>query len=169
MFLFQKIAFPLDWVYVQKAPNIDMWLVLSHLGFVHFFNSSCESLELICEFSCLCLSLHGLFSEHIQYLHCNILADHLYALCLSLLDVLLCLLCLCNDFHCYLLERFHLILSILLLFLHSYELILQFLHFLYSFEVLSDLHRIMPFLEDLDSYAYLFLFLVPLLDFLILL
>jgi hypothetical protein len=147
-----------------------MELVSSHLSFVLFFKNSYENLELLCEFPFLRLSMRGLFSKCVQYLHCNILVDHLCALYLSLCHVLLCLFCMRNDLHCYLLERFHLRLLILLnLCLCGYEFCLQLLHILYSFEALSDLHHLLPMLEVLDSCACIFLFLVPLSDLLILL
>ena len=146
-----------------------MWLVPSHLNLVHFFDFSCERLKLLCEFICLCLSLHSLFSKCIQYLHCNLVVDHLCALCLSLCLVLIYLFYLCNDLRCSLLERFHLILSLLLLCLCNYEFFLQLLHIMYSFEALSDRHHLLPLLELLDSCTYLLLFRVPLLDLFILL
>jgi hypothetical protein len=146
-----------------------MWLIQIHLNFVNFFNNSCESLELLCEFHCLCLSLCGLLSKCVQYLHSNLLVDNLYTFCLNLCHVILCLLYLCNDLYFPLLERFHLSLSLLLLCLRSYEFFLQLLHILYSFEELSDMHHLLPLLEVLDRCGYLLLFMVPLLDLLILL
>jgi hypothetical protein len=61
-----------------------------------------------------------------------------------------------------------LIMVLLFLCLHNYELCLQFLHILCSFDVLHDWHCIMPLVEVLDNCAYPFFFLVPLLDLLIL-
>jgi hypothetical protein len=164
-----KITFLPGYACIQQAPNIDMWLILSHLNFVCFFNLSCKSLGLLYEFLCLHLSLRGLLSECIQCLHCNLFTDHLCAFFLSLCHVLLCLLCPHNEIYFPLLERFHLNMSLLLLCLHDYEFYLQLLHIPCSFEVLSDRHHLLPMLEVLDSCDYLLLFLVPLLDLLILL
>jgi hypothetical protein len=108
-----------------------MWLVLSHLNLVHFFDLSCESLELLYEFLFLRLSLCGLLLQYVQYLQCNLIIDHLWALYLSLCHVLLCVFHLCSDLYCLLLERFHLSL-VFLLCLRDYELCLQFLHTLHS-------------------------------------
>jgi hypothetical protein len=146
-----------------------MWLVPSHLNFVHLFNLSCESLELLCEFLFLCLILCGLLPECIQYLHCNLVVDHICALCLSLCHVLICIFFLRDDLDCSLLERFHLSLVLLLLCLRNYEFFLQLLHILCSFDVLSDRHHLLPLLEVPNSCVYLLLFLVPLVDLLILL
>jgi hypothetical protein len=145
-----------------------MWLVLSHLNLVHFFDLSFESLELLCEFFFFHLSPHGLLPECIQYLHCHLIIDHLCAICLSLCHVLICVFHLRNDLCFPLLELFHLSLELLLLCLHDYELCLQFLHILRSFDVLSDWNCLLSLLEVLDSCSYPFFFLVPLLDLLIL-
>jgi hypothetical protein len=112
----------------RYPPGSDAWLILSHLTFVRFFNSSCESLKHHCEFLFLCLSLHDIFSKCLQYLHCDLIAYDLCALCLILCHVLLFIFCLRNDVRCPLLERFHLSLALLLLCLCGYEFFLQLLH-----------------------------------------
>jgi hypothetical protein len=145
-----------------------MWLIPSHLNLVHFLNISCKSLELLYEFLCLHLSLRDLIPECVQYLHYNLVIDQHCALHLNLCHVLLCVFRLRNDLYFPLLERFHLSSVLLLLRLHSYELCLQLLHILRSFDALHDWHHPLPLLKALGSCAYPFFLLVPLLDLLIL-
>jgi len=146
-----------------------MWFVLRHLNLVHFVDISCESLKLLFEFIFLCFSLHGILPKWVQYMHCNHFIDHLYTLFLSSCHVIICVFYLRNDLHYLLLEWFHLSLALLLLCLCGYELYLQLLHILRSFDTLSDRDCLLPLLEVLDSCAYPIIFWVPLLDLLILL
>jgi hypothetical protein len=166
---FPKIAFLSDSAYFQQAPNTDMCLILSHLTLVGFIDLSCDHLELLCELCCLRLGLCSLLLKCVQYLHCNIVTDHPCALYLGLCHIHFCFLCLCNELCCSLLEWFYLSPTLIFLCLRSYEVFLQFLHILYSFDALCDWHCLQPLLEGLDSCAYPFSFQVPLLDLLILL
>jgi hypothetical protein len=145
-----------------------MWLIPSHLTLACFFNLSCDRLELLHEIFCLCLGLRGLLLECVQYMHCNIIVDHSFTLCLGLCHICFGFLFLCNDLCFSLLEWFHLSLTLFFLCLCSYELCLQFLHVMRPFDVLHDQHCLMHLLEVLDSCTYPFSFLVPLLDLLIL-
>jgi hypothetical protein len=138
MHFFPKIAFPSSLACFQQAPNIDIWLVLSHLSPMCFVDLLDDHLELLHELPCLCLGVHNLFLECIPYLHCNILVDHPCKFFSGLCHVFFCFLYLCNDLGYSLLARFHLSLALLLMRLRSYEFCLQFLHVLCPFDALFD-------------------------------
>jgi hypothetical protein len=164
---FAKITLLSTLVCFQQAPNTDMWLLLSHLSFVHFVGLPSDNLELFLELCYLCLRLRGLLLECVYCLGCNFITDKSGALLLGLLYMSLGFLCLCKDFCYFLLEQFHLSLTLLFLCLRGGEFCLQFLHILCPFDALHDGHCLLPLLEALDSCAYHFFFLVPLLDLLI--
>jgi hypothetical protein len=157
-----KIVFLFYLAYFQEDPNTDMWLIPSHLTLVCFIDLSFDRLKILHEICFLCLGLHSLLLECVQYLHCNLLIDHPCTLCLGLFHLHFCFLHLCNNLCFPLLDRFHLSLALLFLCLHNYELCLQFLHIPCSFDMLRDWHCLMPLLEVLDSCVYPFFFLVPL-------
>jgi hypothetical protein len=133
-----KIDFLYAFAYIQQAPNINMWLVSSHLTSVCFVNIPGDRLELLHELCCMRLGLHNVLLECVQYLHCNITANNIFTLLLGLCHICFGFLFLCNDLCCSLLERFHLVLALLFLCLHSYEFCLQLLHVLCPFDTLYD-------------------------------
>jgi hypothetical protein len=133
-----KITFLPNSLYIQQTPNIDMCLVSSHLNLMYFVDLSYDHLELLRELHCLQLGLHGLLLECIQYLHCNIIAEHPCLLFLSLCHVRIFFFRLCNDLCCPFLEQFHLSMALLFLCLWSYDFYMQFLHILCSFDALRD-------------------------------
>lgn len=168
-FFLSKIACLYDSAFFQQDPNTDMWLIPRHLTSVCFVDLSCDHLELLHELCCLCLVLRDLFLECIQYLHCDLIIENPCKLFLVLCHICFGFICLCDDLGYSLLEQFNLSLVLLFLCLHSYELCLQFLHVLFSFDAFRDRHCLLPLLEVLDSFTYPLSFLVPLLDLLILL
>jgi hypothetical protein len=161
-----KIPFLFNSFCFQQPPNIDMWLILSHLTPMCFIDLPCDCLELLHELCCLCLGLRGLLLKCVQYLR-NLVNDHPCTFCLSLCHMCFGFLCLCNDLCFSLLVGFHLSLALLFLCLRSYEFCLQFLHVLHPFDALCDQNCLLPLFEVLDSCTYPFFFLVPLLDMLI--
>jgi hypothetical protein len=165
--LFRKIALISAFFCFQQAPNTDMWLSPTHLTKIFDLPGHC--LEFFLELYYLCLCLHGLLLECVHYLDYIFVTDQFHALFLCLCYMRLCFLFLFQGFCYLLLKRFHLSLMLFLLCLCNCEFCLQILHVLCPFDVLCDGHSLLPLLEVLDSYAYPFFILVPLLDFLILL
>jgi hypothetical protein len=82
-----KIAFLSALACFQKAPNADMWLVPSHLNPMCFVDLPCDRLKLLHKLHCLRLGLHRLLLECVQFLHCNLIADHPCVFCLGLCHV----------------------------------------------------------------------------------
>jgi hypothetical protein len=70
-----KISFLSTLTCFQHAPNIDMWLVPSHLTSMCFFDLPGDHLELLHEFRCVRLGLRGILLESIQYLYYNLIVD----------------------------------------------------------------------------------------------
>jgi hypothetical protein len=121
---FPKISFLYSWACFQQAPNTKMWLILSHLTSVCFIDLPGDRLELLHKLCFLHSSLCGILLECIQHLHCNLVVDHPFTFCLGVCHICFGFLFLCNDLCCMLLEWFHLSLTLLFLFLRSYEFFL---------------------------------------------
>jgi hypothetical protein len=107
---------------LQQAPNVDMWLIPSHLTLVRFFNLLGDRLELFPELCCLCLCLRSLLLECVHYLDCNFIIDQFHTRYLGMCYVCLGFLCLCQDFCYSFLQWFHLSLPLMFLCLHGSEL-----------------------------------------------
>jgi hypothetical protein len=130
---FPQIAFLSALACFQHAPNTDMWLILSHLTFVHFIDLPGDRLELLLELCFLCLDLRDLLLECVYHVDYDFVTDQSYALFLDLYYMCLGFLCLWNDFCYSFLKQFCLSLTLPFQCLHSGEFFLQFLHILCSF------------------------------------
>jgi hypothetical protein len=122
--LFPKIAFFSALAYFQQAPNIDTWLIPSHLTFVSFINLLGDCLELLPKLCWLHLSLRGLLLECVYCLRHNLVTNQPCTFFLGLCHICLGFLYLCNDFCYSLLKRFHFHLTLLFLSPRSGELCL---------------------------------------------
>jgi hypothetical protein len=81
---FPKITFLSTFSCFQQGPNIDMWLIPSHLTFVCLIDLPSDRLEIFPSLCYLRLSLCGLLLECIYCLHYNFVNDQPWALCLGL-------------------------------------------------------------------------------------
>jgi hypothetical protein len=100
MLSFPKMLCFSSLAYLQQAPNIDMWLVPSHLTFVCFLDLPSDRLDLFLELCCLFLCLCSLLIKCVHYLGCNFIADQFHELCLGIFYLCLGFLYLYQDF-CY--------------------------------------------------------------------